>query len=162
MTKEKEQSKDDEVSTILSDFFQFYIILLLSEGPNHGYGLIKAFKERTGRNLSAGTLYPFLHKLQEKGIVSQTDKPVGKKPRTIYSLTRKGRKFCDRLFSRFAAITASAIEPRLETCASCGVRIYEGGYHEVIDGQEMAFCCVHCAAAYKKEGESHNHAHHEH
>ncbi|MCF2136561.1 MAG: PadR family transcriptional regulator [Candidatus Thorarchaeota archaeon] len=162
MTKHKEQSKDDEMIDILSDFSQFYIILMLSEGPNHGYGLIKAFKERTGKNLSAGTLYPFLHKLQEKGLVSQVDKPVGKKPRTIYNLTKMGKKFCERLFSRFAAITASAIEPRLETCASCGVRIYEGGYYEEIDGQKMAFCCVHCAAAYKNESGSHDHSSHVH
>ncbi len=156
MTGEERDRSEEEVNNILSDFSQFYILLLLSEGPSHGYALIKAFRERTGRNLSAGTLYPFLHKLQERGLVTQEDRPVGKKPRTIYSLTKKGREFCERLFERFAAITASAIEPRLETCASCGVKIYDGGYYEVIDGRKMAFCCKHCAAAYKRGG------HHDH
>ena len=160
MSKDKKQSNEDDVTDILSDFSQFYILLILSEGPNHGYGIIKAFKTRTGKNLSAGTLYPFLHKLQEMGLVSQVDKPVGKKPRTIYSLTKKGKKFCERLFSRFAAITASAIEPRLETCASCGVRLYDGAHYEEIDGKKLAFCCVHCAAAFKSG--THLDHHHEH
>ncbi|MHA1652807.1 MAG: hypothetical protein ACTSVD_03475 [Candidatus Thorarchaeota archaeon] len=36
------------------------------------------------------------------------------------------------------------------------IRIYEGGYHEEIDGRMMAFCCVHCAAAYKSESRHHH------
>ncbi|MHA1933702.1 MAG: TA0938 family protein [Candidatus Thorarchaeota archaeon] len=141
----------EEMSEILSDFSQFYVLLLLSEGDLHGYGLIKAFKERSGGTLSAGTIYPFLQKLGRKGLVSQRDMPVGKKPKTIYSLTKKGRDFVDGLFRRFAALTASAIEPSLETCASCGVRVYEGGHFEEIDGQKMVFCCPHCASAFKKQ-----------
>ncbi len=153
MSESREESVEtqDEMSEILSDFSQFYILLLLSEGDIHGYGLIKAFKKRAGRNLSAGTLYPFLQKLSQKELVSQRDMPVGKKPKTVYSLTDKGKEFVSGLFRRFAAMTASAIEPSLETCASCGVRIYEGGHHEEIDGQTMAFCCPHCAAAFKHQ-----------
>lgn len=141
----------DDMSGILSDFSQFYILLLLGEGPKHGYGLIKEFKNRTGKTLSAGTLYPFLQKLEQKEFISQSDMSVGKRPKLVYALTAKGRKFADSLFRRFATMTASAIEPSLETCASCGVRVYEGGYHEEIDGQTMAFCCPHCAAAFKHQ-----------
>ena len=156
MTKE---TVEEEMSEILSDFSQFYIILLLSEGPIHGYGLIKEFKKRTGRTLSAGTIYPFLQKLEKQGLVKRTEKMIGKKPKIIYALTRKGKKFTEQLFKRFAAITASAIEPNLQRCASCGVRIYDGGHIEVIDGKQMAFCCVHCAAAFKKQQDlaEHNH-----
>jgi DNA-binding PadR family transcriptional regulator len=140
----------DDMSGILSDFSQFYILLLLGEGPKHGYGLIKEFKKRTEKTLSAGTLYPFLQKLEQKEWILQSDMSVGKRPKLVYSLTVKGRKFADSLFQRFAAMTASAIEPSLQTCASCGVRVYEGGHHEEIDGQMMAFCCPHCAAAFKR------------
>ncbi|MHA1245826.1 MAG: helix-turn-helix transcriptional regulator [Candidatus Thorarchaeota archaeon] len=146
----------EEIGNILSDFSQFYIVLLLSEGPKHGYAIIKEFKKRTGKTLSAGTLYPFLQKLEGLGLLTHRNESVGKKPRVVYSMTRKGEEFTTRLFRRFAAITASAIEPRLETCASCGVKIYEGGYHEEIDGHMMAFCCVHCATAYKSESGHHH------
>jgi len=141
----------EEMSEILSDFSQFYILLLLSEGNMHGYGLIKSYKKRTGRVLSAGTLYPFLQRLEQRGLISPTDMSVGRRPKLVYSLTKKGREFAGRLFRRFAAMTASAIEPSLEVCASCGVRIYEGGHYEEIDGQTMAFCCTHCAAAFKHQ-----------
>ena len=153
MVEKQDKADDiqDDMNGILSDFSQFYILLLLSEGPKHGYGLIKEFKKRTGKNLSAGTLYPFLQKSQERKLVSQSDMTVGKRPKLVYSLTAKGTKFTSRLFRRFASITASAIEPSLETCASCGVRIFEGGYHEKVNGQTMAFCCRHCAAAYKHQ-----------
>ncbi|TFH02947.1 MAG: hypothetical protein E4H14_17275 [Candidatus Thorarchaeota archaeon] len=141
----------DDMSGILSDFSQFYILLLLGEGTNHGYGLIKEFKKRTGKTLSAGTLYPFLQKLEQREFISQSDMSVGNRPKLVYSLTAKGRQFADSLFQRFAAMTASAIDPSLETCASCGVRVYEGAHHEEIDGKTMAFCCSHCAAAFKHQ-----------
>ncbi|MHA1958782.1 MAG: PadR family transcriptional regulator [Candidatus Thorarchaeota archaeon] len=151
-TRSDEQPEPlSDISQILSDFSQFYILLLLNEGPIHGYGLIKEFKKRTGKSLSAGTLYPFLQKLVTKRIVSQTDVSVGKRPKLTYSLTKEGKKFCANLFQRFAALTASAIEPTLKTCASCGVRIYEGGHFEDVDRKTLAFCCPHCAAAYKRD-----------
>jgi len=148
--KKKKPSAQEDLNEILSDFLQFYIFLLLREGPIHGYGLMKAFKQRTGKGLSAGTLYPFLQKLEHRGPIKQSDESVGRRPKIVYSLTRKGKTFCNRLFERFAAITASALEPNLQTCASCGVKVY-GGHHEVIGGQTLAFCCSHCAAAYKRE-----------
>lgn len=147
---ESESKQVSDLQDILSDFSQFYIVLLLSEGPLHGYGMIRAFKQRTGKPLSAGTLYPFLQSLESKGFVEKKDVPTGKRPKIVYSLTRKGKGFCDRLFKRFATITVSALEPSLETCASCGAKVYEGAHHETIDGVELAFCCVHCAKAFKE------------
>lgn len=140
-----------EISDILSDFSQFYIMLLLNEGSTHGYGLMRAYKIRTGSSLSAGTLYPFLQSLESRGLVKRADVSVGKRPKIEYSLTKKGHEFTARLFRRFAAITASALEPSLETCASCGARVVEGAHHEEIDGVELSFCCVHCARAYKND-----------
>ncbi len=152
MNNVQNETSGDEMSEILSDFSQFYILLLLSEGKMHGYGLMKSFKKRTGRTLSAGILYPFLQKLERRGLVSQYDMSVGNRPKLVYALTKKGTEFTGSLFQRFAAMTASAIEPSLETCASCGVRVYGGGHREEINGQMMTFCCSHCAAAFKHQG----------
>lgn len=158
MTEKADTTTDnqDEMNNIISDFSQFYILLLLNEGPAHGYGMIKSFKKRTGKALSGGTLYPFLQKLERRGLVIQSDMSVGKRPKTVYSLTETGRDFTKNLFKRFAAMTASAIEPNLETCASCGVRILEGGYFEEIANKKMAFCCPHCAGAFKQRTHSHD------
>jgi len=152
MSKEKTTERDSgEISSILSDFSQFYIMLLLSEGPIHGYGIMRAFKNRTGKGLSAGTLYPFLQTLESRGLVSKCDKATGNRPKIEYSLSKKGESFTKRLFRRFAAITASALEPTLETCASCGARVYGGAHYEEIDGIKLGFCCIHCAKAYKND-----------
>jgi DNA-binding PadR family transcriptional regulator len=151
MTPKSKQQVSTELSEILSDFSQFYIMLLLSEGPIHGYGMMRAYKVRTGNSLSAGTLYPFLQHLESRGLVRKNDESTGKRPKIVYSLTRKGKGFTGRLFKRFSAITASALEPSLETCASCGARVYDGGHHEEIDGVELGFCCIHCARAYKND-----------
>jgi len=148
-SSDKKSGQASEIQNILSDFSQFYIVIMLSEGPNHGYGMIREFKQRTGKTLSAGTLYPFLQNLESKGFVEKTDVSTGKRPKIVYSLTKTGKSFCDRLFKRFAAITVSALEPSLETCASCGAKVYEGAHHEKIDDVELAFCCVHCAKAFK-------------
>ncbi|MHA1939164.1 MAG: PadR family transcriptional regulator, partial [Candidatus Thorarchaeota archaeon] len=128
-----------EMSEILSDFSQFYIVLLLNEGPIHGYGVMRAFMNRTGNKLSAGTLYPFLQKLESMGLVKKAEKSTGNRPKIVYTLTRKGRGFTERLFRRFSAMTASALEPSLETCASCGARVYDGAHHEEIDGVMLGF-----------------------
>ncbi len=148
---EPKDSSGSEISSILSDFSQFYIMMLLHEGPLHGYGIMRAFKNRTGNSLSAGTLYPFLQKLEARGLVTKSDASSGKRPKIVYSLTKKGVEFTNRLFKRFAAITVSALEPSLSTCASCGARVYDGAHYEEVDGVTLGFCCVHCARAYKNE-----------
>ena len=99
-------------------------------------------------------VYPFLQQLEQKGLVEHTIKHVGEKEKKVYELTEEGKELCERLFKRFAALVSVAIEPSLEICASCGCKVYEGGYKETIDGRETVFCCKHCANSYKQERKS--------
>jgi len=138
----------------ISDFSRFYILTLLYEGPCHGYSIISKFKRRIGKGISPSLVYPFLQQLEQNGLVKHTIKHVGEKEKKIYELTEEGKKLCRRLFKRFAALVSVAIEPSLEICASCGCKVYEGGYKEMIDGKETAFCCKHCANSYKQEKKS--------
>ncbi len=135
----------------VSDFSRFYILTLLYEGPCHGYSIISKFKRRIGKEISPSLVYPFLQQLEKKGLVKHIIKHVGEKEKKVYKLTEKGKKLCTRLFKRFAAIVSVAIEPSLEICASCGCKVYEGGYKETIDEKETVFCCKHCANSYKQE-----------
>lgn len=147
----QESKKTDlDIEDMLSEFSHFYVLLMLNEKPLHGYGLMKGYQNRTGKKLSPGTLYPFLQELEEKKLVTQKQEDIGRKRKIVYSLTKKGKKFSDRLFKRFAAITVSALGSSLEVCASCGARVYEGAHHEEVDGVNLAFCCVHCAKAFKQ------------
>ena len=139
------------IDDLISDFSRFYILTILYEGPAHGYSIISQFKKRVKKEVSPSLVYPFLQQLEEKGLVTHTQKPVGEKERKIFALTEEGRELCTRLFKRFANLVAIAIEPSLSVCAHCGCKVYEGGYREVIDGKETAFCCMHCARSYKEE-----------
>jgi DNA-binding PadR family transcriptional regulator len=136
---------------LISDFSRFYILIILFEGPAHGYSIINKFRERIGKEISPSLVYPFLKQLETKGLVKHKVVPVGEKERKIFELTLEGREFCTRLFRRFANLVSIAIEPSLEVCAHCGCKVYEGGYREVINGKERTFCCKYCADSYKRE-----------
>ncbi len=146
---------DQDQSNLMFDFSRFYILMILYEGPIHGYGIMQKFKERTGKEVSTSLVYPFLRVLEEHGYVTQEVQFVGQKEKKVFKLTPEGKKFCETLFKRFSIIVETAIEPNLETCASCGIKVYQGGYKEVIDGKELTFCCVHCAKSYKQHHSSH-------
>lgn len=135
----------------IDDFTKFYVLLLLYEAPSHGYGIMAKYHKRTGHSLSAGTLYPFLQYLESKGLLRSQDKSTGRRPRKEYSLTVVGRKESQRLFDRFASITAAAFQSNIQVCASCGCKVYEGAHLEVINGVKLAFCCHHCANAYQRQ-----------
>jgi DNA-binding PadR family transcriptional regulator len=68
---------------------RLYLLALLAESPQHGYGIIQALTDRTGGTYtpSAGTIYPRLAKLEEEGLVTKT--ADGRT--TIYAITDAGR-----------------------------------------------------------------------
>ena len=68
---------------------RLYLLALLAESPQHGYGIIQALTDRTGGTYtpSAGTIYPRLTKLEEEGLVSKT--ADGRT--TVYAITDSGR-----------------------------------------------------------------------
>jgi len=146
----RKETQSQNIDELISDFSRFYILTILYEGPVHGYSIINQFKKRVKKEISPSLVYPFLQQLEEKGLVIHTQKPVGEKERKIFELTEQGRELCTGLFKRFAELVAIAIEPSMYVCAHCGFKVYEGAYREVIEGNEMAFCCMHCARSYKE------------
>jgi DNA-binding PadR family transcriptional regulator len=141
---------NQSINELISDFSRFYILTILFEGPTHGYSIINRFKKRVKKEVSPSLVYPFLQQLEEKGLVTHSVIPVGEKERKIFELTTGGRELCTDLFKRFAELVTIAIEPSLYVCAHCGCKVYEGAHRELIEGKEMAFCCVHCAQSFKE------------
>jgi DNA-binding HxlR family transcriptional regulator len=127
------------------------IILLLSEKPLHGYGIMKEVENRIGKPVNPSLLYPFLKQLEKNSLVKSIKKPVGQKPKNMYELTATGKELAARIYKRIASMVSLAIEPNLSICFHCGCKIYEGGCRESIGDKERIFCCVHCAQAYKNE-----------
>jgi DNA-binding PadR family transcriptional regulator len=66
------------------------ILSLLSEGPKHGYQLMKEMAERSGGvyKASAGSVYPTLQQLEDEELI-ESEQQGG---RRIYKLTRAGRR----------------------------------------------------------------------
>jgi DNA-binding PadR family transcriptional regulator len=64
------------------------ILSLLSEGPKHGYRLMKEMAERSGGlyKASAGSVYPTLQQLEDEELIL-ADQQAGKK---VYSITEAG------------------------------------------------------------------------
>jgi len=145
------KKKTDPLNDLLSDFSRFYILMILYEGPAHGYSILSRFKQRLGKEISPSLVYPFLQQLEEKSLVKHTLKPVGEKEKKVFELTKEGKRLTKGLFKRFANLVSVAIEPSLDVCAHCGCKVYEGGYREVLEGKETTFCCTHCASSYKEE-----------
>ena len=141
----------DEDTDLISDFSRFYILTILYEGPDHGYGILRKFNTRVGKKISSGFVYPFLQQLEEKKLITVKSEMQGDRERKLYTLTPEGTVFCNRLFKRFANLVTVAIQPGLDVCAHCGCKMYEGGYRETIAGEDLVFCCIHCAASYKEE-----------
>ncbi len=124
------------------------IIFSLFEGKKHGYEIIKEIEEKTGKRPSASQIYPFLEKMEEEGYIKMEEE--GKRGKKVYSLTGEGEDFVESKFKMFSDIVESTIKKDLSVCAHCGCKVYEGGHSEEIDGEELNFCCKHCASTYQK------------
>lgn len=71
------------------------IIKLLSENTEmYGYEITQKVKDLTKGdfNVTEGSLYPSLHKLEAKGTLSSSTRQVGNRVRKYYSLTKDGKQ----------------------------------------------------------------------
>jgi DNA-binding PadR family transcriptional regulator len=66
------------------------ILSLLTDGPRHGYELMKMLAQRSGGiyRASAGTIYPTLQQLEDEGLIA-ADAQEGKR---VYRITDEGRR----------------------------------------------------------------------
>ena len=87
MAKLKKQSLDGNVETLL--------LTILEGGPSYGYAIVKELNERAEGllTLGEGTVYPVLHRLEEKKLITAKwqSADTGRK-RKYYRLNPKGKK----------------------------------------------------------------------
>ena len=53
----------------INSIIKFHTLLLLNEGPKHGYELMTKLKEKMESKISPSQIYPFVILLVKKGIV---------------------------------------------------------------------------------------------
>jgi PadR family transcriptional regulator PadR len=65
---------------------------VLRRGPGHGYAVITALREQTDGllDLTEGSVYPALHRLEDMGWLASDWEPVAGRRRRVYQLTKAG------------------------------------------------------------------------
>ena len=76
---------------LYSGLIRLHILHHAVHEPVHGLGLIEELG-RHGYRISAGTLYPMLHRMEEKGYLKSSETSEGKSRRRVYRATSAGRK----------------------------------------------------------------------
>ncbi len=132
----------------VTNLVKFFTVLLLNEGPKHGYEIIKEVGKRLGKKPSPGQIYPFLKQLETRGYIKSKGREEREKKK--FYLTKEGKDFVDRLSDRFDSLIDIAVRHKLKICPHCKCEIYRGGFTKMIRGRRLTFCCVDCAKSYKK------------
>ena len=70
------------------------VLSLLEKENMYGYQMIKKMQEQSNNlfEFQEGTLYPILHSLEEKGLITSYWDETGSKKRKYYSITKKGNE----------------------------------------------------------------------
>ena len=104
--------------TLLSGSTALLVLKLLEDGDKYGYQMIEELRRRSYDtfSLKAGTLYPLLHSLEQKGCITAWEEVSDSaRPRRYYHLTEAGK----------AALAQKETEWR--TYAGAMLRVLEGG-----------------------------------
>jgi len=106
-------------SDLVQGTLDLLIMKILALEPQHGWAISQRLKQISGDVLqvSDGSLYPALHKLEQEGWIKALWKPTENNRRAkFYELTRSGRKALER---------ESANWQRLSTAISGIVKLKE-------------------------------------
>ncbi len=86
----KKQTLDGNVET--------FLLVILNQGPSYGYAIVQDLNEKAQGllNMGEGTVYPVLHRMEEKKLIASTwrQSDSGRK-RKYYRVTPKGRKMLE-------------------------------------------------------------------
>lgn len=113
MTSESQPAPD-----ILKGTLDLLILKALSWGPLHGYAIARQIEQATDDALAVGegTLYPALHRLEERGWIAATwGASENNRRAKFYALTKTGRAQLTveaRNWRRYAAAVFAALNAR--------------------------------------------------
>lgn len=73
------------------------ILKILSSNKMHGHQIISELKEQSDSffNLHTGTVYPLLHSLEKRGLISSHTALISNRERKVYSITQAGTAYLD-------------------------------------------------------------------
>jgi len=78
-----------EYQDLLSGLIRLHVLHHAAEGEVYGQWMIEELAEH-GYRLSAGTLYPMLRSMEQRGYLTSEERRVGRSVRRIYRATPRG------------------------------------------------------------------------
>lgn len=84
--------------SLMSGSMTMLLLRLLAEKDMYGYEMIDTLRKKSCNvfELKAGTLYPLLHGLEAKGLLTVYEQEYAGKTRKYYSITKEGRKLLEQ------------------------------------------------------------------
>ena len=102
-----------KILVMIRDFFlgfiKIHILHHASKEPVYGLWLIEELG-RHGYKLSPGTLYPILHKLEEKKLLKSYSENIGGKIRKYYKTTAKGMKTLSQIKEKITELIEEVMD----------------------------------------------------
>lgn len=88
---------------------ELLILRLLSERAMYGYELVQAIRASTGKVIAPGegVIYPVLHSIERKRLVSSSEVSVSGRIRVYYRVTPKGRRYLTKSASEWRRIATA-------------------------------------------------------
>lgn len=83
--------------SLVSGSMTMLLLSLLDSKDMYGYEMIDTLRQKSENvfELKAGTLYPLLHGMEEKGLLKSYEEDALGKKRKYYSITKSGRKLLE-------------------------------------------------------------------
>lgn len=100
----------DADGDLLAGTLDMLVLRTLLAGPNHGFGIALRIATRSDDVIlvEEGTLYPALHRLEDRGwIASEWGTSDNNRRAKFYSLSARGRRELDRESRRWTLLSAA-------------------------------------------------------
>jgi DNA-binding PadR family transcriptional regulator len=90
-------------------FIKVHILHHAAQEPIYGLAMIEELR-RHGYELGAGTLYPVLHGMEQRGYLARQDRVVGGKVRKYYTATAAGRLALEEARQKMSELVHEVLE----------------------------------------------------
>ena len=89
-------------------FIEFLILWITSQGPMHGYLIMKKLEEYTSVSYGPGTVYPILYKLESLNLLKGEWRRMGERKVKVYTITDEGLEVFERLRKMLSLVLPEA------------------------------------------------------
>jgi DNA-binding PadR family transcriptional regulator len=91
-TSEQSSAHKSSVKSLGKGYMRGMILAMLAERPRYGYEILHALSEASdGWRPSPGTIYPILHDLYDRGLITKKEVEQDGRRRIIYKIGAKGK-----------------------------------------------------------------------